>query len=234
MAAFVIKGRPVWLGAIDMSASAHAVAIDYGAEPADNTTLNSTTRKSIGGLKTFGFSMDAFVEPAIVDGLLTGYVGSEVPLTFATVTGAGQEDAYLINARQLAHSPFSGAIGDIAKTNISGNASGDLVRGILEVNTATATTGNSAGVELGAISATQSLHINLHVTVAAGTTLDVIVQSDTEDTFASAITVATFTQVTGITSQHIEVVGANTDRFFRIRYTIVGGSFTFAAAFGVI
>lgn len=234
MATFVIKGRPVWLGELDLSCVATNVAIDYGAEALDTTALCDTTRKNIGGLKTFGFSMDAYADFDTIDGILNGNVAQAVPLTLATQTGATQETCYLVHATQLSHQPFSGAVGDLAATNIAGNSVSSLAKGILEFNGATSVTGSSTGSQLGAVSANQQLLANLHVTAAAGTTLDVIVESDDNSGFTTPTTRGVFSQATGITSEHFNLAGAITDDYWRISYTIVGGEFTFTVGLGIV
>ena len=130
MATQVIKNRPSWLGGLNIGNHAHTMAIDYGAEAQDDTVLTDTTRSNAGGLLTFGFSIDAYADFTDVDAALYSAVGATVPLTFASASGADDEVAYLINTLQLTHSPISGSVGDMAGTNISGNAKGKLVRGI--------------------------------------------------------------------------------------------------------
>jgi len=233
MATQVIKNRPSWLGGLNIGNHAHTMAIDYGSEAQDDTVLTDTTRSNAGGLLTFGFSIDAYADFTDVDAALFSAVGATVPLTFASASGADDEVAYLINTLQLTHSPISGSVGDMAGTNISGNAKGKLVRGIIEINTATASTGTTTGSQIGALSAAQSMYASLHVTAAAGTSLDVIVQSDDNSGFTSATNRITFTQATGVTSELLSVAGAITDSYWRLSYTIAGGSFTFAVALGI-
>jgi len=238
MGTFVVKGRPTWLGAIDMSQTAHIVAIDYGAEAKDDTVLTDTTRSNAGGLKSFGFSMDAYGDFTVVDGELDSYRGNETPLTFASVDGTALEVAFLINSLTLIHSPLNGTVGDMAGINVSGNAADRLVKGIIDFNGNDTTSGTSTGSQLGAVSATEKIYANLHCTAAsAGDTLDVIVQSDDNAGFTSATNRITFSQVAGgiITSEYLTLAGAITDDHWRISYTIAGSdpSFTFAVALGI-
>ena len=155
-------------------------------------------------------------------------------MTIASVDGTAQETGFLVNTRQTAITPISGTIGEMAGMNITGNAAGSLIRGTLEFNASAASSGNSTGIQEGAVAAGQSLYANLHVTAAAGTTLDVVVQSDNSGAFSSATSRITFTQATGLTSEHLSVAGAITDDYFRVNYTIVGGSFTFCVCFGIL
>lgn len=233
MATFTVKGRPTWLGELDMSRTANTVAVDYGADAMQSTTLSDETHANIGGLKSFGFSMDTFSDFDTVDSVLNSKVGEAVPLTFSTQSGAAGEVGYMIVARQLTHVPIAGSVGDIAGANVSGNAVGDLARGVIEFNGATASSASSTGSQLGALSAAQELIANLHVTAAAGTTLDVLIESDDNAGFTTAVTRGTFTQVTGLTSENLTIAGAITDDYWRITYTIAGGSFTFAVGLGI-
>lgn len=233
MATFVIKDRPTWLGGVAIGSIAHTIAVDYGCEAQDNTVLTDTTRSNTGGLETFGFSMDAYADFTTKDSELFSGVGSGVPLTLSSETGADDEVAFLINATQLAHAPIGGNVGDMAGTNISGGAAGQLVRGIIEFNGSNSSSATTTGSQLGAVASGERIYANLHVTAAAGTTLDVIVQSDDNGSFTSPTNRITFTQATGITSEHLSLAGAVTDDYWRISYTIAGGSFTFAVALGI-
>lgn len=233
MATFVIKDRPTWLGAVAIGDIAHTIAIDYGCEAQDDTVLTDTTRSNAGGLETFGFSMDAYADFTVKDSQLFSGVGGSSPLTLSSQSGADDEVAFLINTTQLVHSPFGGSVGDMAGTNISGAAADRLVRGIIEFNNSTSSSGTTTGSQLGAVASGSSIYANLHVTAAAGSSLDVIVQSDDNSGFSSATNRITFTQATGITSEHLSLGGSITDDYWRISYTIAGGSFTFAVALGI-
>ena len=239
MGTFVVKGRPTWLGEYDLSLYSPTIAIDYGAEPVDDTVLSDTTRSVQGGLKTFGFSMDVHNDPA-VEGVSFANVSANVPLTLGSVDGTAQEVAYLINCYQLASNPLSGTVGDMAGMNITGNTQSNLVRGLLEFNGTAVSSSTSTGSQLGFVTAGKTIYANLHCTAAsAADTLDVIVQSDDNSGITSASTRLTFTQVSGgtITSQHLSLDGniANDD-YWRISYTIAGSdtSFTFAVSIGIL
>lgn len=238
MSTFVISGRPTWLGAFNLGLFSPTIAIDYGAEPVDDTVLVDTTRSNKGGLKTFGFSMDVHNDTTL-EGVSFGNVASGVPLTLGSVDGSAQEIAFLINCYQLMSSPLSGSVGDMAGMNISGGTQGKLVRGLLEYNDTAITSSTSTGSQLGEVSTGQSIYANLHCTGAsAGDTLDVIVQSDDNSGFSSATNRITFTQVAGgnIASEHLSLAGVVDDDYWRISFTIAGSdpSFTFAVSIGIL
>lgn len=236
MATFVVAGRPLWLGSYALSDFAPSGALDYGADAVDDTVLADTTRSSAGGLKTVGFSIDSYADfgSSGPDGELFSNVATNVPLTFGSVDGTAQETAFLMNALQVTASPVAGTVGDMAMNNVTGNAASGLIRGTLEFNSSTASSGNSTGIQEGAVASGQRIYANLHVTAAAGSTLDVVIQSDNAGGFGSPTNVITFSQATGIGSQHLSAAGPVTDDYWRVNYTITGGSFTFAVAFGIL
>jgi len=78
----------------------------------------------------------------------------------------------------------------------------------------------------------------MHVTafVGAAPTLDVIVESDDNSGFTTAVTRGTFAQATAATSEWLTpVAGAITDDWWRIGYTLGGTitSATFAVFIGI-
>ena len=101
-------------------------------------------------------------------------------------------------------------------------------------------TDDSTGIEFPAVADGQSIYAALHVFHADGTspTLDVVVESDDADTFASATTRLTFTQANAVTSEWKSDTpsGGIADTFWRISYTIGGATpeFGFAVVFGIV
>lgn len=233
MATQVVKNRPSWLGSLNIGDYASTLAMEYGAEAADNTVLTDVYRSNAGGLLTFGFSADTYADYTSADLAIFNGVNTAVPLTFSTGTGADDEKAFMINALQVSATPISGTVGDMAGTNISGNAVGRLVQGIIEFNGSATTTATTTGSQIGAVSAVESIYANLHVTAATGSALNVVVQSDNNSGFTSPTNRITFTSATTVTSQNLNLAGAITDDYWRISYTVSGGSFTFAVALGI-
>ena len=229
MATQVVKNRPSWLGSLNIGDYASTLAMEYGAEAADNTVLTDVYRSNAGGLLTFGFSADTYADYTDTDLAIFNGVNTAVPLTFATGTGADDETAFMINALQV-----SGTVGDMAGTNISGNAVGRLVKGIIEFNSSASSFTNSTGSQLGPVAAGQSIYANLHVTAAAGSSLQVVVQSDDNSGFTSPTSRIVFATSSGVNSQNLTLAGAITEEYWRVSCNISGGSFTFAVALGIV
>ena len=231
MATQVVKNRPSWLGSLNIGDYASTLAMEYGAEAADNTVLTDVYRSNAGGLLTFGFSADTYADYTDADLAIFNGVNTAVPLTFATGTGDADDIAFMINALQVSATPIAGTVGDMAGTNISGNAVGRLVKGTIEFNGSAATGGATAVSQIGAVSAEQSVYANLHVTASTGSTLNVVIQSFNGSNVVNRIT---FNQATGVSSQSLSLAGPITEEYWRVSYTMTGGSFTFAVAIGIV
>lgn len=175
----------------------------------------------------------SFVDPAMFAGL--GAVG---PWTFAPAGAADGAVAYVTNALEANYRPIQGKIGDAAGFEADAKGTTKLARGVIAHPPGTARTASGTGtaVQVGAISAAQSLYVNLHVYSVSGTTpsLTVRVESDNAVGFPSPITVGTFTAATALGGQHMRIAGPITDDWFRAAWTISGTtpSFLFVVSFG--
>lgn len=242
MATSVIKNRPFYLDAIDFSNSVHSLSVEFGVDDKDGTVLINDTHIAKAGLKSFGCSMDGYWDETTEypsDSTLFENVGEvDRILTYATGSGAVGEVAYFIKMGEIAYTQNL-QIGEMYKFKMDGNASGELVRGVFELNLAAALSSNvSSGAQLGALSSSQSLWAAIHVLGVSGSspTLDVVVESDDNGSFTSAISRITFAQITDKTSQMLNVAGAISDDYWRINYTIggAGPSFQFVVVFGIL
>lgn len=240
MATQVIANRPLWVGSYDFSGSVHTMAIAYGAEQKDGTTLSDSTRKALGGLKTAGFSVEGHWDQTStnpVDSEAFGNIGSNKIITYTGGQGAEGDIAYFAQLLFSQYSP-QGQVGEIFAFSLEAAASDDLVRGTIELKNTISSTGTSTGRQLGALSSTQKMVAVMHVTAADGTspTLDMVIQSDDNGSFTTATDRITFTQATGITSELLSVNGAITDDYWRAEYTLGGTSpeFTAVVVLGII
>lgn len=135
---------------------------------------------------------------------------------------------------------LGGAVGDVAPWSLGMKGAWPLVRGQVAhpPGTARTATGTGTGVELGAVSATQKLYASAHVLSVAGTdtpTITLAIESDEDNTFATAVDRITFDAATARGGQIKRVDGAITDTWFRPKWTISGTnpSFLFLIAFGI-
>lgn len=242
MATYVQTNVKCYVGAYDLSANFKANELTIAAEAQDDTAWGDTTRSAAGGLFNISFSGEGYAEHGtnLADSVLsTNLAVANRLLTLAPTGGADGEVAYSFGSLQTAYQPFGGSVGDMAMFTVAGQGSGGFwVRGLVDhASAAETTSGTGTGRQLGAVGASQKLYSALHVFAASGTspTLDVIIESDDNSGFTTATTQITHTQKTAITSEMLTADGAIADDWFRVNYTIGGGtpSFTFAVVIGV-
>lgn len=122
------------------------------------------------------------------------------------------------------------------------NAKGDTnraVRGTVMHDDVAARTSTANGTarNLGAVSASQRVYSALHVIAASGTTptLDVVISSDDAQAFTTPTTRLTHSQQTTIGADWQSAVGAITDTWWRVQWTVAGTtpSFTFVVALAI-
>jgi len=244
MAVYVFgPNAAVYYDQLDLSSYTREVTLDYAVEEQDATTLQQNTRIAKGGLTTVGFSIGGFHDHADPDSTVFDGVGTRAaPFTFCPngYTEAGR--AFLTQPLQTAYNPLGASVGDMSAFSFTGTGRGvPLVRGqLLHADSAARTSSGAApqpAPQLGAVAAGERMYASLHVLAASGSTptLDVVVQSDDNEDMTSATARITFTQAGAVTSEWSSVAGAVTDDYWRVSYTIGGGSpsFTFVVAAGI-
>lgn len=173
------------------------------------------------------------------DAFWTNLGVSSVPLTGVPTGGAVGDLAYLTRGLETDYKP-GGKVGDLLSWSAGLATSWPVVRGRIlhPQGTARTTTANGTSQQIGALSATQALYVNLHVLSVSATvspSLTVAVQSDDATGFPSAATQGTFTAATALGGQTMKISGPVTDDWWRVSWTISGtsASFLFAVSAGI-
>jgi len=236
----------ILLGGYDMACRATGMNLDVTAQELETTTLcvsdGHTTR--IAGLRQVAFNADLLqdYDADQVDeelGLDGGTLTVSTPLTVLPAGTDYGAVGYTFRANQFAYEQMAPVDG-LATARVSGKARrGPAVRGTVlhPPSTSRTSTGDGTGAQIGAVSATQTLYAALHVTSASGSspTLDVVIESDDNAGFTSPTTRITFAQAGTQSWQWSSVAGAITDDYWRITYTLGGGSpdFQFCVVAGI-
>lgn len=241
----VLMDADIYLGSADLSGYSNKVQLSAPIEALEYTNFGSGGWKArTGGLFDMTGSIEGFWQAGDLsqpDDLLFASLGTnQVPATFVPTLGGTVGDlAYLTKCLETRYDP-SGQVGQLFAyaVDLTGNA--PVVRGRImqPMPTPRTTTGTGAGQQIGALSATQRMYANLHVTAFSGTgspTLTVKLQSSVDNTFSAPTDRVTFTAASGLTSQAGSVLGAVTDTWWRATWTITGTtpSFTFSLAAGI-
>lgn len=237
MSTFVIKNRPFWLGAFEFSNVTQSVAIDYGADEIEATTLNDDTHVfKAGSLKTAGIAAEGFWDSA-ADNVIHGGIAGVRQVTVAAEEGNAGEIAYFTRGI-VQENNIGGAIGDMMPFSMSMSVRLPLVRGTIAFNGSDTSDNNSAAYQLGALSSSQTLYSCVHciASTGAGRTLDIDIESDSSGAFSTPTVRASHAQITSTGSEVITFAGAETDDYWRINYTIGGTTpnFTFVVSLGIL
>ena len=226
---------------------------DYSGQ-VDVNALESTTVCSTGwaeyvaGMTTWQMSASGFVDFAAnnVDAKLglNGTLGGNIdPVTICPTSNGGADGEIAFSGKGLntQYQILGGQVGELAPFTMNAQGRGEpLVRGTVLHPTSTARTssGNGTGRQLGAVSATQKIFLALHVVAISGApTFSVVLESDDNAGFTSPttrITSASYSASTGAERQ--SVAGAITDTYWRVKWTVTGGtgpSITFLAVAGI-
>jgi hypothetical protein len=220
MAASVLSNALLLFDGQDLSGRVNTIALDYGAEALDETTLADDSRVNKGGLKTVGLSAEGFWDSTPDSALFTAVGVSGSLISVAPGRSVG-DVAYSLQSLAGEYSPIQGSVGEMAGFTLNASARNSLQRGSLlfhsdsETTTGTGSTSNAGSGSITAI---------LHVFAASGTspTLDVTVESDDADDFTGLEqTQITFTQATGKTAERL-TASSTSDTWWRVNYTIGG------------
>lgn len=239
MAAFALTNAFIYIAGHDFTGDSNQVQGDTSVDVKDSTTFGSTWQSLTPGLKSVSFNASGFFQAGAnqVDPSVWAALGSADLVHTVGLDSTETSPCYMFQAGHVSYS-LLGQHGELAPFTVSStgtNAAG-AVRGQLakEKGTVSAIGALGAGVELGAVGASEYLYGTFHVFDTPGTTITVVLESDDNSGFTSATTRATFGPITAAGGTWAtRTAGAITDTFFRLRVTAITGTFTVAGAIGI-
>lgn len=243
MATQVLTNCQIILAGYDLSGDSNAVALTYAAELQDATTFGDTTRVRKGGLKSIVGQVEGYWNANGTDGsddAIFSRIGTaNVPISLLPTDGTEGEAGYTCRTVSGEY-VIGGEVGGMLPYSVSfeGSDGAPLVKGTVLINATKTATGTGTAFSVGAVSSTQTLYGALHVIgTPSGTapTLDVVVQSDVDNTFATPVTQLTFAQQTARGSDWQTAAGPITDTYYRVSFTLGGTSpsFQFLVVLGI-
>lgn len=243
MAELAVVGAFAYFGAHDFSGDIDTWKMDGTAEALKKTTFRSGGANTYKiGLKTTTMAMEGFADLA-ADGqdehLFSVYSGRTAAVV--TIGNDEVEGAACCMTQQFTPSftpGGGGQVGQMSRFSMSGQGTDVAggVRGFLfkEQGSVSATGAIGTAIQLGPTSATQYRYATLHLLGAAATTITVVLEMDSDNTFSSATTVGTLGPYTTAGGRWMTpVIGAATDEWYRFRVTAITGTWTVAAAAAV-
>lgn len=243
-----VVAAELWFGSVKLTCGAQSISWTADAESLDATTFCSAGWKQfLGGAKGGTVQFDGFADyTAPTNGiapdkdLFDNLAAAAAPVSVAVPAAGGTavavgDPGYTAKSLVAGFDTF-GDVNAIAKLEGEVVTTGAQARGaVLAIPSTTITsTGSGTGVQLGALSSTQTLYVALHVFTAVTGTVTVKVQSDDNSGFTSATDRVTFTSAGSAGWQWGTVSGAVTDDYWRAVWTVAGGgSYTFGVVAGI-
>ncbi|GGK32167.1 hypothetical protein GCM10010124_26190 [Pilimelia terevasa] len=242
MSTFVALNVTTWVAGYDMTGDTNKTKLDAGHDPQDATTMTCVARVRRAGLRTVEGSVEGYWQAgtgSVDEAAITGLGGLQV--VTHTPTGTVGDVSYSYQARALKYEMF-GAVGEMVPFALethgargNGTLSVGAVRGrVLAAKGNISATGVvGAAYELGAVGAGQHLYATVH-TFAIGTSFTLVIESDADNTFASATTRMTVGSITAAGGTWgVRVAGPVTDTWWRARVTAASGTSTIAVTAGI-
>ncbi|MEV0227981.1 hypothetical protein [Nonomuraea sp. NPDC050786] len=252
MAGFVLRDCRLFAGPVDLTSVNNQVMLSCELEQRPTTAFGDAGwRTLLGGLFSTGIDaagqweagVDAAaavmpVDPASWDGL----VGRQAHPWTACPESADVGSLAWFTAAQRSSYKLGGEVGQVAPWEAKAASSGPLLRGVVvhAPGVPRSTAGAGPGSNRGPLSASQRLYAAVHVLSVTGTaspSITVRVESDSDNTFATPTTRATFSAASAAAGrgQLVQVAGPVTDTWWRVAWTVTGTApeFLFLAAFGV-
>lgn len=234
MATLALTDCEIHVDELDLASHTNQVAVEASTGELDDTCFGDDSRSRKSGLRDVSFSATGFrQDDASVDEDLFAHLGLQRLYTVAVDDTAGSV-AYFGRGRKFQYNQTS-TIGEMAGFNISAMGSDGIgvVRGqLLFPRGAVTGSANGTGFQMGAVGATESLYVAIHV-FSAGTTATVIVESDDNSGFTTATTRTSEVVTSAGGVFETPVAGAITDDYWRVRFASVTGTFSIAVAAGI-
>lgn len=132
MAVHKFYNASVVINSVDLSDHVKSVTINTGAEALDDTAMGDTTRSNLGGLLTWGISVDFEQDYASgkVDATLYPLVGTTTTIVVKPDAGstAATNPKRTGTALLTSYDPVGGTVGDLHMTQAQFVAAGTLTR----------------------------------------------------------------------------------------------------------
>lgn len=242
MAKEVIKNASLLLHSKQLASNTNTVAFNFTAEKVTATNFASGGwEESLQGIRSTDLSCELMLDAAAdPEETLSDLVddATDVPFSVTKTYPPAAEDVCWFAKVVGLKLAFKAVLGQLWSGSMTFGNRATAVRGfVCEYNAARTSTGNSSSLTMPAAAATENLWIAVHVTAASGTTptLDLVLESDADDTYGSATTRITVPQFTTAGSYITYLAGAITDIEYRIAATVSGTdpSFTYMVAIGI-
>ncbi len=237
MATFVLTDVTTFVHDLDITTYSNKATLTLSVDGQDSTTFGGGGYRSRSpGLKDVEYGLEGFFE-STPDSSTFANLGTADHAATVSSTATATSTAYMFQAGRYEYEAF-GSVGEMAPFTLKlmGTNAVGLVRGQVAKarGNVSATGALGSGVQVGPGAAGKYLYATFHV-FTAGTTITVIVESDSASNFASPVTVATIGPLTTTGGTFMTRVNASsfTDDWYRFNVSAITGTFNVAGAIGI-
>ena len=225
------KGGVVLLGANDVSGYLRTAEAEVRVQTHDVSVLGDDSINRYTGQFDGNADLDGLFD-ATYSGIVEGFLASANGEPFTLVPGeaAAVGDPVILGVTRELDYSIGNPVGGMVVATVSLEASGGVNYGELLLPLgAQSSSADGTSVDWAASTAQGGWGI-IHCTAFDATSLDVDIEDSPDDSVWA--TLGSFTQLTAVGSERIEVAaGTTVDRYIRASWTLVGTSATFAVAF---
>lgn len=209
----------VLAGSFSYSCYSRGFSASTSVDMLEVSTLCDDAKAFIPGQETSTASFDLIYDAAQAAHADTWKTATKLPITYLPVGTAVGDDAFLFDSIRTEYSISTSVTGTVDAT-LSTQTTGDTGYGrCLSPLTAITADTNGSSVDNGAASSNGAV-AHLHVTAFSGLTSDAIrIEHSTNN--STWTTLATFTTVTGATSQRLDITGT-VNRYVRVVDDVTG------------
>lgn len=209
----------VLAGSFSYSCYSRGFSASSSVDMLEVSTLCDDAKAFIPGQETSTASFDLIYDTAQAAHADTWKTATKLPVTYLPVGTAVGDDAFLFDSIRTEYS-ISTSVSGTVDASLSTQTTGDTGYGhCLSPLTAITTDTNGSSVDNGAASSNGAV-AHLHVTAFTGLSSNVIVVEHSTNN-STWTTLATFTTVTGATSQRLDITGT-VNRYTRVRDDVTG------------
>ncbi len=244
MTTLVWKNVGLYVDVHDFTTQMNQVSLPISVDQLDETVMaqsGQVTRTRRSGLIGFDMEHAGFVDYSDgVDGIdkaLFDHVNDRDEALLVSIAPDGVAAAKPVFSMLSNVSVYTPAapVGELLAFTVRMPSRQRPVRGSSMFDAAVSRTASftSASQQLGAVGAAQQIVVALHVVEFTGTSLDVLVRSDSVEGMGTPTTVDTVPTISGVTTVIRAVDGPTTDDWWDLDLTFVGTSFSALMALGI-
>ena len=236
MAKHIISDCGIFYAGYDFTGTMNQTEVTLSRDELEQTTFGDATRNFLPGLLTATATASGFFD-ATLSGVANANMPSSSEDALIIAPNSTEDGPAIVMASQLNSFTWGGEVGELATADLAWGTRSYAAKGNLAFDRTITSNVNSSVINLGALSASQT--ILLAVTTTGSTTgtsptLDIELFSDSTSGFSSPTSRLSTSQLGSVrTSEVVKLSGAITDSYWRVSATVGGTSPSYSVAVAI-